>query len=58
MSNELPDAGAAGATGPGPHPENHHPKGKSVKLVLKQHSPVANGGERARCYQPPTEETK
>lgn len=27
MSNKLPDAGAAGATGPGPHPENHHPRG-------------------------------
>lgn len=23
-------------------------------LQLKQHSPVANGGERARCCQPPT----
>lgn len=35
ISNKLPDTGAAAAaTGSGPHPENHHPKGRSMKLVL------------------------
>lgn len=56
MSNKFSDDGPAG---PGPHSENHCPKGVSETsahshfLQLKRHSPEVNADETALGYQPP-----